>query len=414
MIFKKFSNDLISRVAILYLFFISLLLAGFIFIKYYLAASIILIVLGSIVYWILSYYLLIKPFLAIHTRISAMENGDIDFEKPSISAVNGGIIGIKSKLDKISYGINEFLTAVNSFSELIEARKLNSIGGGCDAVLESKRNAAGDVYSSCNNSLFKALGVVSNDIKAIKDGLIKVSIEFGNLLSQIGELNNSGSGQAEELAKTVGTIEDNSKTISDIAVLSTKSREKVDGIVGLMEANDSQVTDLHDSIQRIHGSTQKITSIITVIQEIADQTNLLSLNAAIEAARAGEQGRGFAVVADEVRKLAEKVTKATRDVTDLIKETEDTVANGVNTVNKLVDSNAFVNKEAGSIKEYIKNLASAIDSQNFSMEELSRSARSISSESRRIADSTANITDSVMQMVEEMDKASGIVNLYSV
>ena len=123
-------------------------------------------------------------------------------------------------------------------------------------------------------------------------------------------------------------------TISSIAELSAKSREKVDGIVGLMNTNAGHVSDLYDSIQRINESTKKITNIITVIREIADQTNLLSLNAAIEAARAGEQGRGFAVVADEVRKLADKVTKATRDVEALIKKTENTVSYGVETVNR--------------------------------------------------------------------------------
>ncbi|MHB1601181.1 MAG: methyl-accepting chemotaxis protein [bacterium] len=179
-----------------------------------------------------------------------------------------------------------------------------------------------------------------------------------------------------------------------------------------MNTNASHVSDLHNSIRRIHESTNKITNIITVIREIADQTNLLSLNAAIEAARAGEHGKGFAVVADEVRKLAEKVTKATRDVETLIKETEGTVSYGVETVNRLVDSNGFVNEEACSIKDYTDNLASAIEEQNASMEELSASAKKISAESKNISDSTSSITDSIIQMVDDMDKASGIVNLY--
>ncbi|MCL6119566.1 MAG: methyl-accepting chemotaxis protein, partial [Deltaproteobacteria bacterium] len=233
------------------------------------------------------------------------------------------------------------------------------------------------------------------------------------LLSQISDLNNAGAEQSEELSRTVATIEENTRTISSIAELSAKSREKVDGIVGLMNTNAGHVSDLYDSIQRINESTKKITNIITVIREIADQTNLLSLNAAIEAARAGEQGRGFAVVADEVRKLADKVTKATRDVEALIKETENTVSYGVETVNRLVDSNSFVNSEAGSIKDYTDNLASAIEEQNASMQELGMSAKKISTESKHIADSTSSITDSVIQMVDDMDKASGIVNLYN-
>ncbi|RZV36593.1 MAG: hypothetical protein EVJ48_10265 [Candidatus Acidulodesulfobacterium acidiphilum] len=269
------------------------------------------------------------------------------------------------------------------------------------------------LYSESNSALTEAMGIVAQDIAETKKELINVSVEFGTLLSQISDLNNAGAEQSEELSRTVATIEENTRTISSIAELSAKSREKVDGIVGLMNTNAGHVSDLYDSIQRINESTKKITNIITVIREIADQTNLLSLNAAIEAARAGEQGRGFAVVADEVRKLADKVTKATRDVEALIKETENTVSYGVETVNRLVDSNSFVNSEAGSIKDYTDNLASAIEEQNASMKELGMSAKKISTESKHIADSTSSITDSVIQMVDDMDKASGIVNLYN-
>ena len=77
-----------------------------------------------------------------------------------------------------------------------------------------------------------------------------------------------------------------------------------------------------------------------------------------------------------------------------------------------MDSNSFVNREAGSIKDYTDNLASAIEEQNASMQELGMSAKKISTESKHISDSTSSITDSVIQMVDDMDKASGIVNMY--
>jgi methyl-accepting chemotaxis protein len=410
MLFKKVSYDIALKLSSVYLFTVIVFAVPFfIFPRYFskgTAAA--LIVAGIIISAFFLYNFLIKPFGELAVIVENLEKGNFsnDPGKADVPA-KSGINEIINKLNKISGEMNVFAGSLNSFAKLIGSRNLNSE----DINKAGKINGVGN-YSESNSALTASIITVGRDIAETKNELIKMSVEFGTLLNQISELNNAGTEQSEELSRTVSTIEENTKTINGIAALSAKSREKVDGIVGLMDANASHVSDLHNSIQRIHESTKKITNIITVIREIADQTNLLSLNAAIEAARAGEQGRGFAVVADEVKKLAEKVSVATRDVESLIKETESTVSYGVETVNRLVDSNTFVNREADSIKDYTDNLASAIDEQNASMEELGRSSKKISAESKHMSDSTSSITESVIQMVDDMDKASGIVNLY--
>ena len=418
MAFKKVSYDIAIKFAAVYLFAVIIFAVPFfIFPRYFsIESASVLIMAGIIISAVFIYYFLIKPLERLQTIVENIEKGNFLNEHGKTGVfTNNGINEIIGKLYKISGEINIFVGSLNSCAKLIARRNLNfedinkagSLTGGDKNLLTAVR------YFESNSALMEAMGIVAQDIAETKKELINVSVEFGTLLSQISDLNNAGAEQSEELSRTVSTIEENTRTISSIAELSAKSREKVDGIVGLMNTNAGHVSDLYDSIQKINESTKKITNIITVIREIADQTNLLSLNAAIEAARAGEQGRGFAVVADEVRKLADKVTKATRDVEALIKETENTVSYGVETVNRLVDSNSFVNSEAGSIKDYTDNLASAIEEQNASMQELGMSAKKISTESKHIADSTSSITDSVIQMVDDMDKASGIVNMYN-
>lgn len=373
-------------------------------------AACILIVAGMAISAVFIYFLFVKPFREISVTVGNLEKNGLSGADNGLRVRAGDTRGILNRLNAAAGEISIFINSLNRYLDCINNRKLTDIGKSLSSEHTGKNNEG---FMKFQSGFANSINVVASDITKIKNELIEISIEFGTLLSQISELNNSGQEQFNELSLTTSTIEENTKTISSIASLSVKSREKADNIVDMIARNASEILDLNDSIQKIHESTQKITNIITVIGEIADQTNLLSLNAAIEAARAGEQGRGFAVVADEVKKLAEKVSKATQDVSGLIKETESRVSNGVDIVNKIVESNSFMNKETDSIKEDIDNLASAIEEQNASMVELSRSSVKISSEAKQMSVSTSSIVEELLQIVDKIDKASGITNLYN-
>jgi methyl-accepting chemotaxis protein len=168
------------------------------------------------------------------------------------------------------------------------------------------------------------------------------------------------------------------------------------------------------TIQALGRSSKQIGEIVSVINEIADQTNLLALNAAIEAARAGEQGRGFAVVADEVRKLAERTTKATKEIASMIKsiqkDTEEAVYsmdegtrevdNGIGLADKAGASLKEIMQVSQRVADMVTEIAAASEEQSRAGEEISNNVESIN----KLAEQTATRTQQVARSAEDLDR----------
>ncbi len=278
---------------------------------------------------------------------------------------------VKRSLDQVAVSMDKLASGEGDLTQRMAITSQDEVGRMAEAF----------------NRFMEQLQDIIRQVRANGDELSSSATELSTTATQVADLSHQ---QNDAASSTAAAVEEMTVSISSIAdaaasmrVLSNSSLEhtrngngSISKLIGEIDTVESAVTGISQSVNVFIKSTEQITHMTLQVKEIADQTNLLALNAAIEAARAGEQGRGFAVVADEVRKLAEKSAKSASDI-DAVTQT-------------LNEQSAAVEK---SIERSLQTLRSSQDSMETVAIGLSEATASVGQANQSVDEISSSINE---------------------
>jgi methyl-accepting chemotaxis protein len=291
--------------------------------------------------------------------------------------------------------------------------EIGTLAAGINSLINKIRNIVGDMARDADD-LSSAACQLSSSSESMAAG-IQQAVDQTHAVATASE---EMAATSSEIAHNCTAAADGSRKASELAASGT---DIVARSVNVMSRITCRVKESAETIERLGARSDQIGEIIGTIEDIADQTNLLALNAAIEAARAGEQGRGFAVVADEVRALAERTTKATREIGVMIKSIQDETKKAVEAMEQGVkdveegtseaakSGNALneILEQINSVSLQVNMIATATEEQTATTSEISNSIQQFTEvihESAKGANDAASAAGQLSRLAEELQK----------
>ena len=310
-----------------------------------------------------------RPLKALADRLNAFAAGDLSSEFPAVQSedevaeMTRAATAMATNLRMIIEDINQALSAMASGDWTVKFRYPDLYVGDLDELKEALR----DIKYKMNEALY--------DVNEVSD---QVSMGAGSLADAAQSLAEGATEQAGAVQQLQATISNITSMVDNTAEHTKNSSRQAKEYSAKADEGRAEMNHLMEIMGRINETSEKISNIIGEIEDIASQTNLLSLNASIEAARAGEAGRGFAVVADQIGKLAEQSAQSAVNTRDLIGGTLEEIHAGNEAVDHASQTLSIIVEGVRSIAQDSEELTQIAATQAEAMEQAESGVNQIS------------------------------------
>ncbi len=325
------------------------------------------------------------PVRRVTDRMVALSDGDLHTE---VLSLNTG-----DELEVMTKTLEATLASVNRYISDIQ-QVLTHVAGG-DLRTEPQVDYMGD-FALIRGSLCTITASMNETLlgfRAAADRLTDMAEQLSGQSVQLHQASLEQNQSAEELVHEVSHVKDR---LADVTESSGRTRSQTEEITRRVQSANEQMAALSSAMDNISDNAQQITKIAKDIEDIAFQTNILSLNASVEAARAGAAGKGFAVVANEVKRLATKSAEAAQSATEMVNNTKAIIQTGVELTADTAGSLRAISDVSGQISAISDQLAAAVQGQETALAVMEERIAAIS-----------DIADRNLQNAGETERSSG-------